>query len=500
MTSIINQIRDLPRGHQILFWFSAFMLIWQGLYLVRWFGESVYDMVEVAVYPPSQCGSVEAKGEEASGMDPGEVFFHVDMRCANVDFDKVFVTSPLCGNCGPEEWNTLFDRDKDKVFEGRISFRTTDDNPLVDAAVQYKYGITVPGERLYYPENLLHTIAEGSSCAPVTDGITYANRVVTTDRDGSEVRDIFGTCVSVPIPDHEWEKMEQEAWEKANPFLSSRVDPWWKPLSSVLQRWEILSPVLFLSLCTAVYIYSIFVIGYGYAHRKEDALQRALNEAQHKNTYLEHAAKILRHDMHSGINTYIPRGIKSLERRLTKDPETIEKMRLGAPLRMLKEGLAHTQKVYAGVTEFTNLVKAGAKIDRKPHDLREILSDYLDTTSYKSEVVLGDLPVVEVNAPLFCTAIDNLIRNGLKYNDSPSKMVVLNMVDRHHLGILDNGRGMSHDEFLEYAKPYTRKAGQKENGTGLGLNICIAILHEHGFTVTASKREAGGTLIKVRLS
>ena len=38
-----------------------------------------------------------------------------------------------------------------------------------------------------------------------------------------------------------------------------------------------------------------------------------------KNSYLEHAAKILRHDMHSGINTYMPRGLNSLKRRLKKD-------------------------------------------------------------------------------------------------------------------------------------------------------------------------------------
>ena len=52
-----------------------------------------------------------------------------------------------------------------------------------------------------------------------------------------------------------------------------------------------------------------------------------------KNTYLEHAAKILRHDMHSGINTYIPRGVSSLKRRLNK--EIIEKLKLDAPLRMI---------------------------------------------------------------------------------------------------------------------------------------------------------------------
>jgi hypothetical protein len=47
-------------------------------------------------------------------------------------------------------------------------------------------------------------------------------------------------------------------------------------------------------------------------HEAEDIVNQ-------KNSYLEHAAKILRHDMHSGINTYMPRGLRSLKRRLTED-------------------------------------------------------------------------------------------------------------------------------------------------------------------------------------
>ena len=78
-------------------------------------------------------------------------------------------------------------------------------------------------------------------------------------------------------------------------------------------------------------------------------------EIEKKNTYLEHAAKILRHDMHSGINTYIPRGLSSLERRLSS--EDITSLKIEAPIRMIKEGLKHSQKVYKGVYEFTNLVK-----------------------------------------------------------------------------------------------------------------------------------------------
>lgn len=219
-------------------------------------------------------------------------------------------------------------------------------------------------------------------------------------------------------------------------------------------------------------------------------------EIEKKNSYLEHAAKILRHDMHSGINTYIPRGLSSLERRLTEDQ--IKELKIEAPLKMIKEGLKHAQKVYKGVYEFTNLVKKDVVINRSEMDLKNILDDYLSTTAYKSQVILEDLGKFSVNEALFCTAIDNLIRNGLKYNDSLSKMVKIYRVD-DNLFIEDNGRGMSGDDFKKLSKPYTRKEGQKESGTGLGLNICIAILHEHNFPISCEKMSQGGTRIKIRL-
>lgn len=234
-----------------------------------------------------------------------------------------------------------------------------------------------------------------------------------------------------------------------------------------------------------------------YIETREREHFNVLAEIQGKNAYLEHAAKILRHDMHSGINTYIPRGISSLERRLT--PEVIKQLKLESPLKMLKEGLSHTQKVYWGVYEFTNLVKQGAKLQMEEKDLGAILMSYLSSTAYKDQVVIDRLPTVMVNEPLFCTAIDNLIRNGLKYNDSEFKMVALTMLDDSTLGIIDNGRGMSQEDLEKYSKAYARKEGQKEKGSGLGLNICIAILREHGFSISAQRQEEGGTLIKVKI-
>ena len=92
---------------------------------------------------------------------------------------------------------------------------------------------------------------------------------------------------------------------------------------------------------------------------------------------------------------------------------------------------------------------------------------------------------------------DNLIRNGLKYNDSDTKFVKI-YSDENNIYIQDNGRGITQEDFDHLSKPYTRKEGQKESGTGLGLNICVAILEEHGFIITCEKNKIG-TKMKIKI-
>jgi PAS domain S-box-containing protein len=212
-------------------------------------------------------------------------------------------------------------------------------------------------------------------------------------------------------------------------------------------------------------------------------LQR--EELDKKNTYLEHAAKIIRHDMHSGINTYIPRGIRSLKRRLSTILDDKETETIKSPMRMLTEGLSHTQKVYRSVYAFTNLVKKDASLEKESCSIKDILVDFLASTSYKTQVHIDEnLPKdLNVNKWLFCTAMDNLVRNGLKYNDSPTKKVSIYYLDGN-IVVEDNGRGMTQTDFNQLSQPYARKEGQVEGGTGLGLNICVAILEVHGFNIS----------------
>jgi light-regulated signal transduction histidine kinase (bacteriophytochrome) len=244
--------------------------------------------------------------------------------------------------------------------------------------------------------------------------------------------------------------------------------------------------------CVVAFMPPFFMVVFEFLKKKEEVAK----ELNKKNIYLEHAAKIIRHDMHSGINTYLPRGIKSLQRRLSD--EDIERLKIKSPMQLISDGLFHAQKVYAGVYEFTNLVKENASMSKNKLSIKEILSDYLKLTAYQQQVLLDDnLPELEVNEPLFCTAIDNLIRNGLKYNDSATKWVKV-YSEENYLVVEDNGRGLSNEEFLKLSEPYTRKKNQKENGTGLGLNICVQILNEHRFSIIAEKTKTG-TKLKIKI-
>ena len=251
-------------------------------------------------------------------------------------------------------------------------------------------------------------------------------------------------------------------------------------------------------ICVVVFVipFSVFIRDFLMSVKNNE--KELLKEVLEKNTYLEHAAKILRHDMHSGLNTYIPRGIKSLERRMPEG--LVEELKLESPLRLLKEGLAHSQQVYKGVYEFTNLVRKDATLQLELIDIGEALESHLKRTSYCDQVLLSeDLPTINVNEALFCTAIDNLIRNGLKYNDSLTKQVKIEMIDTNTIAVIDNGRGLSCQDFKDLCKPYARKINQKEIGSGLGLNICVAILKEHGFSISAQKLQQG-TMIKVGIN
>jgi len=209
-----------------------------------------------------------------------------------------------------------------------------------------------------------------------------------------------------------------------------------------------------------------------------------------KNIYLEQAASLIRHDMHSGINTYMPRGLNTLETKLPK--EKVELFKIGNSLKMIREGLSHTQKVYKKVYEFTNLVKKNQVLEKEDKHLKELVEEYLKSIGFKENVVIEDLGIEPVNPILFCFAMDNLVKNGIKYNDNETKWVKIYREDSDII-VEDNGKGMDQKKLEEILNAYRNQ----DSEVGLGLNISSAILNEHGFDLSC-ELTGQGTKIKIK--
>ena len=224
-------------------------------------------------------------------------------------------------------------------------------------------------------------------------------------------------------------------------------------------------------------------------------IEDQINELNKKNSYLEHAARIIRHDMHSGINTYMPRGITSLEKRLTE--EDIQRLKIEGSIKMIKEGLNHTQRVYKSVYEFTNLVKQNVVLNKTMVDVKDLIWKYISPNSYSFQVEISDLGQMEVNEILFCNAVENLIKNGLSYNNNSEKKVKI-YNENEYLIIEDNGVGFSQKDFEKHLKKYAKRADVTGDEKGLGLNICVAILEEHGFKLSCEKTD-NGTKMKIKI-
>jgi len=115
--------------------------------------------------------------------------------------------------------------------------------------------------------------------------------------------------------------------------------------------------------------------------------------------------------------------------------------------------------------------------------------------SLKSVTVRG-------NAELIRRAIENVLRNALRYSSQGQVIVVKLEVDRDTLllTICDNGPGVAEEKISSIFDPFVRlQSSLSGKGYGLGLAIVRKVITAHHGQVSASNRQEGGLKISIRL-
>jgi two-component system OmpR family sensor kinase len=187
------------------------------------------------------------------------------------------------------------------------------------------------------------------------------------------------------------------------------------------------------------------------------------------------------------IKTVLPRMEREIERLDSLVEEILTLARLGSP----QAGLFGRQTV--DVIDLLNAIVDDATFEAQP---RGITIDFRGMESF----------VAEVNGELIYRAIENVMRNAVKYAQEESVISVSALADEAgglEIVISNTGPAISPCDLEKIFQPFTRLTENMENGAapghGLGLSITRSAIETHGGTVSAIANPDGGLTVALRL-
>jgi len=134
-------------------------------------------------------------------------------------------------------------------------------------------------------------------------------------------------------------------------------------------------------------------------------------------------------------------------------------------------------------------------------DALESIRHYIDERA--ATVTIEGALHVNGNADLLALSMQNIIINGIKYNQSKCPNIVITLTEDQGEGIItiqDNGIGIE-DQYLDYIfQPLARLHGKAEyEGAGLGLTLCRKAIIAQAGTISCTSHMEEGTEFKIAL-
>jgi signal transduction histidine kinase len=158
------------------------------------------------------------------------------------------------------------------------------------------------------------------------------------------------------------------------------------------------------------------------------------------------------------------------------------------------------------------LENGSALTQAEPVDLRELLDEVVQDADFEAAesnrrvlMFAKAGPPVSGNRELLRRAVENVIRNGVRYTDEGTTVeVLLDQDQQNHvvIRVRDHGPGVPEAMLEAIFQPFCRveeARDRQSGGTGIGLAITARTVALHGGMVTAGNRPEGGLEVLIRL-
>jgi signal transduction histidine kinase len=173
------------------------------------------------------------------------------------------------------------------------------------------------------------------------------------------------------------------------------------------------------------------------------------------------------------------------------------------------------EQMLSQLLTLARLDRGAASFPRTPVELSFLLSEIVSDASFegsatKRSVILTHAHpcLIEVSEALLRSAIENVVRNAVRYTRGLSTVEVslkLHNTAGQGLAVIhvtDEGPGVPSGELSQIFKPFYRVSSAREcesGGTGLGLAITDRAVHLYRGSVAARNRTEGGLDVEIRL-
>lgn len=175
--------------------------------------------------------------------------------------------------------------------------------------------------------------------------------------------------------------------------------------------------------------------------------------------------------------------------RIEKESHRIEQMLAKVMMLARLEGAPQVQKSQVSLSRL----------------LQEIVEDCQFEAAHVNKVLqskINDNIQLNADAELLHSAVENVLRNAIKYANNNIFVEAQNTAEGISIQIADDGNGVPEADLAHIFTPFYRVSlsrNRNSGGTGLGLAIATQAIAAHNGVIAAENSQEGGLLIRITL-